>query len=62
MWKEALPDWWFLGCDSARELEGRAIAENCAILCKECYLGITKIRRENKTYVIPDTDLLFLNG
>jgi hypothetical protein len=45
-----------------REVGGRAIADNCAILCKECYLEIGKIRRENKTYVIPDEDLPFLNG
>jgi 5-methylcytosine-specific restriction endonuclease McrA len=45
-----------------REVGGRAIANNCAILCKECYLEIAKIRQENKSYIIPNVDLLFLNG
>jgi hypothetical protein len=41
-----------------KELGGRATVINCAILCKECYLGIGK----DRTDIIPDEELPFLNG
>ena len=41
-----------------RELGGRAIVGNCAILCKECYLEMGK----NRTDTIPEEELPFLNG